>query len=234
MTWGNQHGKIRIGLVIFVFLLGLLVGQFTYRFLTRANRFNDEAVELMNQGKYDSALLKLEEALAENPNHVHANYHQGICMAEKHRWDEALIAFERTIRLDPKEAKAHFNKGKILWMHSRFDDAARALQIATDLQSPYPDAWVLLAESYYESYLRQMIADPTTERSSGRAVIAFKTYLKQRPNPPDLQMIERKLEILQHVERYPEVLEKRRQEAQAEAEKKKLLKPKRKKSRSKR
>lgn len=208
---GNRSGRIRTGLIVFVFLLGLVAGQFTYRFLTTANRLNDEAVELMNQGKYDSALAKLDEALAEKPNHVRATYHRGICLAEKHRWDEALQAFERTIALDPNEARAHFNRGKILWTQGRFAEAAASLERATAIKTPYPDAWILLAESYYEQYLRQMIADPETATSPARAVAAFKTYLKQRPNAPDARTVDQKLEIIRHLDRYPEVLEKRRQ-----------------------
>ncbi len=206
----GDSGKVRLGLIVFVFLLGLVAGQFTYRFLTTANRLNDEAVELMNQGKYDSALAKLDEALAEKPNHVRANYHRGICLAEKHRWDEALQAFERTIALDPNQARAHFNRGKILWTQGRFAEAAASLERATEIKTPFPDAWILLAESYYEQYLRQMIADPSKAGSPARAVAAFKTYLKQRPGAPDARTVDQKLEIIRHLDRYPEVLEKRR------------------------
>jgi tetratricopeptide (TPR) repeat protein len=208
-VWSNNAGRIRLGLVLFVFLLGLVVGQFTYRYLTRANRFNDEAVELMNQGKYDSALARLDEALADSPNHVLATYHRGLCLAEKHRWEEALAAFDRTSRLDPGHAQAFFNKGRILWMQSAFEQAIPALTQATDLKSPYPDAWILMAECHYELYLRAKATDPKSSASPALATAAFKTYLKQRPDAPDVQTVERKLEVLQHVERYPEVLAKR-------------------------
>jgi len=212
MSWlAGERGRMRLGLVVFVFLLGLLVGQFTYRFLTKANRLNDEAVELMNQGKYDSALEKLDEALDDKPGHVQATYHRGICLVEKHRWDEALEAFERTIALDPNEARAHFNRGKILWTQGRFAEAAASLERATALKTPYPDACILLAECYYEQYLHQMIADAKSAGSPARAVAAFKTYLKQRPDAPDARTVDQKLEILRHLDRHPEVLQKRRQ-----------------------
>ncbi len=212
--WVSASGRIRAGLIAFVFLLGLLAGGVTYHFLTKANRLHGEAVELMNQGKYDSALAKLEAALAENPHHVPATFHRGLSLVEKHRWDEALAAFEATLRLDPDHARAHYNRGRILWMRGRFEQAAAALQRATDLKSPFPDAWVLLAECYYELYLRQMLGGPDSGASPARAVAAFKTYLRQRPNAPDTQTVERKLQILQHVERYPQVLEQRRREDQ--------------------
>ena len=168
----------------------------------------------MNQGKYDSALVKLDEALAENPNHVHANFHRGLCLVEKHRWDEALAAFERTMRLDQDNAEAHFNMGRILWMRGKFAQAATELERATKLVSPNPDAWILLAECYYEIYLREMIATPELAGSPARAIAAFKTYLKQRPNAPDTHTVDRKLEILKHIEHYPEILEEKRRREQ--------------------
>ncbi|MBN2498167.1 MAG: tetratricopeptide repeat protein [Deltaproteobacteria bacterium] len=210
-----QSGRARTGLVVFVFLLGLVVGQFTYRYLTRSNRLNDEAVELMNQDKYDSALEKLDQALAIEPHHVRANFHRGICLFERHRFDEALESFDLVSRLEPKEPRAHFRKGKILWFQRQFEQAIQALERAVELKPEYPDAWIILAECHYEIYLRQMAAAPETTGSPARAVAAFKNYLKQRPAAPDRHIVERKLEILAHAERYPEVLEKRRQQMEA-------------------
>ncbi len=213
----DQSGKIKLGLVLLVFLLGLVAGQLTYRYMTRANRLNDEAVDLMNQGKYDTALKILAEALEIQPRHPEANFHQGICLAERHRFDEALEAFTRVALLDPSRADAHYQQGRILWMLKRYDKAIAPLQKATDIQNNYPNAWIVLAESLYEKHLRLLIEEPDSQNSPAPAVAAFKTYLKQRTSAPDKHIVERKLEILTHLQRYPEVLEKRRQMMEWEA-----------------
>ncbi|MBW2703069.1 MAG: tetratricopeptide repeat protein [Deltaproteobacteria bacterium] len=213
----DQSGKIKLGLVLLVFLLGLVAGQLTYRYMTRANRLNDEAVDLMNQGKYDTALKILAEALEIQPRHTQANFHQGICLAERHRFDEALEAFTRVALLDPSRADAHYQQGRILWMLKRYDKAIAPLQKATDIQNNYPNAWIVLAESLYEKHLRRLIEEPDTQSSPAQAEAAFKTYLKQRASAPDKHIVERKLKILAHLDRYPEVLEKRRQMMEWEA-----------------
>jgi tetratricopeptide (TPR) repeat protein len=215
--WPERRGGIRLGLVAFVFLLGLVAGQFTYRYLTRSNRLNDEAVELMNQGKYEAALARLEQALEIDPHHFLANYHRALCLVERRRWDEALDSFDLAIRLQPENARPHFNRGKLLWTLGRFEEGLSSLTRAADLDHEDPETWLLIGECRYELFLRQVAERPAEPRSPAEAVAAFKNYLRLREKAKDRTTVERKLEILQHVERFPEVLQKRQERAPAEA-----------------
>ncbi len=206
----GARGGIRLGLVVFVILLGLVVGQFTWRYMTRANRLNDEAVELMNQDKYEAAMRQLDEALEIDPGHFLATYHRAICRAERHRWEDALADFDRALELRPDEPRAHFNRGKLLWTLSRFEDARRSLQRATELDPAAPEPWLLLGECEYELHLRAAAAAaPQAPGSPAAALAALKNYLRLEARPADRRAVERKIEILEHLERFPEVLQRR-------------------------
>ncbi len=210
---GKKKGRWgwRLGPVIFVVLLAALVAHYLYRYARPADRLNNEAVELMNSDKYDSALEKLDEALGYDPDHLAATYHRGICLAEKHRWDEAMQAFDRAAALDQLEPKAPFNKGKVLWYLKRYQEAIAPLEQALKLEENYPDAWLILGECLYEIYLGEMAAKSEPPPSPENAKIAFRQYLKYRPGASDRLAVQKKIEILDDVTKYPELLEKRRE-----------------------
>lgn len=201
----------RLGPIVFVVLLVALAAHYIYRYARPADRLNNEAVELMNSGKYDSALEKLEQALAHDPEHFAANYHRGLCLAEKHRWEEAMQALDRASEIDRLEPKAPFNKGKVLWHLKRFREAVVPLERAVELEENYPDAWLLLGECLYEIYLEEMAMKTEPPPSPEKAKNAFRQYLKYRPGASDRLAVEKKIEILTDVNKYPELLEKRRE-----------------------
>jgi len=210
----TQEGKVKLGLVIFIILAALVAGRFIYRYADKATRLNDEAVEQMTKGNFDSALDLLDEALEEDPNHIQANYHRGICLAEKRRFDEAVAAFDKVTMLEPKEANAYFNKGKILWNEQRWEEALpaleKAIEHATNLEEPNrASVWLLKAESLYEVYLDKFHENPEEAGSPSEAIAAFKTYLKERPGAPDKTAVAQKIDILNNPENYKEELDRR-------------------------
>ena len=210
----RQAGKIKLGLVIFIILLALVAWRFVYRYADTATRLNDEAVELMTKDKFDTAMEKLDEALEADPNHIQANYHRGICLAERRRFDEAIAAFDKVTTLEPKEANAYFNKGKILWNEQRHEEAVpvfeRAIEHATNLEEANrKSVWLLLAESLYEMYLDKFTENPEEAGSPSKAVEAFKAYLRERPGAPDKTAVQQKIDILNNPENYKEELDRR-------------------------
>lgn len=199
----DNSGKVKLGLVLFIVLLALVVARFVYRYADKATRLNDEAIEMMNMEKFDSALSKLDEALAEDPKHVPANYHRGICLAERHRFDEAIEAFDRTIVLDPKSADSYFNKGKIYWYQNLYQEAVAPLEKATELHEHLNkknkgSAWLLLGESLYELHLDKLANNPEEAGQPTKAVAAFKAYLAERPGAPDKSAVRGKIDILEN------------------------------------
>ncbi|HUU01701.1 MAG TPA: tetratricopeptide repeat protein [Myxococcota bacterium] len=212
----EQSGKVKIGLVLFVALLIAVTVRYVYYFTDKATRLTEEAKELMGSDKFDSALEKLDEAVAEDPESVPAHYHRGICLAERHRFDEALLAFARVSELDPEEANSYFNSGKIHWYQERYSEALAPLQKAIDLQKRLEKAnrgfvWLLLGDCLYELYLDKLANDPEHAGSPSRAVAAFKTYLKERPGAADKGAVEQKLQIMEKPEDFKEVIAKHKQ-----------------------
>jgi tetratricopeptide (TPR) repeat protein len=210
----QPDGKAKLGLVIFLILLILVVGRFVYRYADTATRLNDDAVEQMTQDNFDTALELLDQALEADPNHIQANYHRGICLAEKRRFDEAIAAFDKTTTLEPKEANAYFNKGKILWNEQRWEEALpaleKAIEHATNLEEPNrASVWLLKAESLFELYLDKFHENPEEAGSPSEAIAAFKTYLKERPGSPDKTAVQQKIDILNNPENFKEELERR-------------------------
>lgn len=210
----NQDGKVKLGLVIFIVLAALVAGRFIYRYADKATRLNDEAVEQMTKGNFDTALELLDQALEDDPSHIQANYHQGICLAEKRRFDEAIAAFDKVTMLEPKEANAYFNKGKILWNEQRWEEAIpaldKAIEHATNLEEPNrASVWLLKAESLYELYLDKFHENPEEAGSPSEVIAAFKTYLKERPGAPDKTAVAQKIDILNNPENYKEELDRR-------------------------
>jgi tetratricopeptide (TPR) repeat protein len=210
----KPDGTVKLGLVIFLVLLILVVGRFVYRYADTATRLNDDAVEQMTQDNYDTALEILNQALEADPNHIQANYHRGICLAQKRRFDEAIAAFDRTTALEPKEANAYFNKGKVLWNEQRWEEALpaleKAIEHATNLEKQNrANAWLLKAESLYELYLDKFHENPEEAGSPAEAIAAFKTYQRERPGAPDKTAVQQKIDILNNPENYREELDRR-------------------------
>jgi len=196
-------------------LLAAVAGRFIYRYADKATRLNNEAIELMNHGKYDSALDKLREALEANPDHLHANYHRGICLAEKHDWDEATAAFDRVITLDPKEANAHFNKGRILFHLDRYEQALASFERAAEWKSRLekPNRNTVqryIGECHYEMHLDKLANTPEEAGDPRAALTAFKTYLDERPGAPEKIAIQQKIDILENPDDHTDVIAKRK------------------------
>jgi tetratricopeptide (TPR) repeat protein len=222
----RQGGKVKLGLVVFLILLALVAGRFVYRYADKATRLNDEAVEQMVNGNFDTALEMLDEALQSDPNHIQANYHRGICLAEKRRFDEAIAAFDKTTTLEPKEANAYFNKGKILWNEQRWEEALpaleKAIEHATNLEEPNrASVWLLKAESLYELFLDKYTENPEGAGSPSEAIATFKHYLQERPGAPDKTAVQQNIDILNNPENYKEELDRRQKLKKTEIDDKK-------------
>lgn len=91
-----------------------------------------EAQELIQAGRLDAALLKIDEFLAEEPLHPEAWYKRGNVLKDLGRPEEAVGSYERAIELRPKYPAALCNRGVVLLRLGRTSNALEDFMRAVD------------------------------------------------------------------------------------------------------
>jgi tetratricopeptide (TPR) repeat protein len=96
-------------------------------------------MSLMQQGNYQAALGKFEEAAQLNENDPLFANNAGFAYYKLERYQDSLYWFNKAIEIDPKRAIAYLNLGDALVKLNRNADAREAykkyLQLAPDSKS---------------------------------------------------------------------------------------------------
>jgi tetratricopeptide (TPR) repeat protein len=100
---------------------------------------------LFNQGKYEEALLALDEALNIDPGLATAWASRAGTLINLGRNEEALQAAENAISLDSQYSVAWYNKGAALFYMGKYEEAVPALDKAIELNPNYALAWITKA-----------------------------------------------------------------------------------------
>lgn len=84
------------------------------------------------QGRAEEALVLLDDALDQRPDHYRLHYNRARALLALERADAALEAVERALHQQPVFAPAWFTKGRALAALARWDAAAAAFQHALE------------------------------------------------------------------------------------------------------
>ena len=87
-------------------------------------------------------------------------------------------------RIDPRNANLRFRTGLLLGRLERYQEAKAELEIATQVEPSYADAWILLCESC----IRLKLAH--------EAQAAFEQAKRLRPDEPELKAMEPRIRAL--------------------------------------
>lgn len=80
------------------------------------------ALQYLTEGEYETALNRVERALAANPRYVDALNVMGLLRSTLGQPDEAESAFKKALRQDPQNSSALNNYGRFLCQQKRYDD----------------------------------------------------------------------------------------------------------------
>jgi tetratricopeptide (TPR) repeat protein len=96
-----------------------------------------EGDELFDEGKYEEALEKYDQALALEPNLAMAWVGKGMAHNALEDYSEALDAFEMAISINPGYAKAWYGKGVALYGLGRYEESIEAFDKALEIYPEY-------------------------------------------------------------------------------------------------
>ena len=113
--------------------------------LARANL----GIALFSLGKYDSALVALDDALARDPGLLHAHYTRGLIFhAQGKEHEAALAAFEAVAAADDDDPLVHYYLGRTLAKLERGEEAIAEFERAIELDPNSVSAHYALAHQF--------------------------------------------------------------------------------------
>lgn len=99
----------------------------------------DLGLLLVNNKRFDEAIVQCVEALRLEPNNAEAHGNMGIALVSKRKFDEAFEHFNEALRLDPGRAETHVNLANALVMMGSPDAAIQHLIEALRLKPENAD-----------------------------------------------------------------------------------------------
>jgi arylsulfatase A-like enzyme/Flp pilus assembly protein TadD len=111
------------------------------------------AKNLGQDGRYEEAVARMREVVAEDPNIIDAHLTMGNWLARLKRGDEAAAAFKRALALKPDDDIALGNLARVYLARGREKDALDALEVyrtALRLNPKSPQSWYQLATIYLD------------------------------------------------------------------------------------
>jgi tetratricopeptide (TPR) repeat protein len=166
-----------------------------------------DAMSFGSAGKYESALMAIEEALALQENYADAWLMKGVILVKQGWCSKALKCFDKVIELNPKSAAVWHLKGATLVMLDKNDDAVECFRKAVALDPDNIELHLTMASSFqrqrrfedalncYENVLRLRPHDPRIPYLIGimwgnmgtyeKALDSFETALRMKPDFTD-------------------------------------------------
>jgi Flp pilus assembly protein TadD len=108
----------------------------------------EDAQALIQQGKLDAALRKLDTHLRRNRQDAQARFTRGVVLAELGRVEEGVSAFATLVRDYPEMPEPYNNLAVLYARQGRYEDARAALEAAAALQPDAPATQENLGDVY--------------------------------------------------------------------------------------
>lgn len=140
----------------------------------RGAAYDDWAVALSEQRKYDEAIAVLREGLSINPQDAVYYDTLGLILTNARRPVEAVSMLEKAVELEPNDAAFNSNLGNALVMEGKLEEAIVKYRRAVELEPKFPAAhynWgnVLFMQKKYDEaiaeYQKAIVLNPRSSTS---------------------------------------------------------------------
>lgn len=160
--------------IFFTFSMFLCVNLIFAQNKTAAEVMVFEGVYLYDEGKYEEALAKYDEALTLDKNNIGALSEKAMTLDALQKYDEAVDICKLILKLYPEEdnATVYVTYGNALDHLNNTDEAIKIYDKGLDL---YPD--------YYPLYFNKGIALVNSQKYD-EAILLFQNSTKLNPNHP--------------------------------------------------
>jgi protein O-mannosyl-transferase len=102
--------------------------------------YSNRGFGLLQEGRYDDAILDFEAALRVKPDYAYAQNNMGMALLQKGHPDQAEPHFQKALEIKPDYAEPYDNLGTILWDRGQVDAAIADLEKAVKINPDYSDA----------------------------------------------------------------------------------------------
>jgi tetratricopeptide (TPR) repeat protein len=113
--------------------------------------YKDKAAALADIGRYDDALVTVNEGLLQFKNNAGMWNNKGYILYKMGRYNEAIDAYTQAVTIDPTYEKGWINKGDALMKTGRLDEAINAYNMVLALNPENSDALSRLETAQKES-----------------------------------------------------------------------------------
>jgi tetratricopeptide (TPR) repeat protein len=101
----------------------------------KANLSYLQGVQVYNEGRYEEALAKFDEAVRLEPGVAEYHRSRGVTLHAMGRYEEALASVDRSIELQPNAADGHRLRAEVLHAMGRHEEAQEEERVARKLDS---------------------------------------------------------------------------------------------------
>lgn len=110
-----------------------------------------QADKLLNQNKFDEALIEIDSVLSKDPKNPHALLGKALISYYKANHKDALTYFDQVIEIDKQNKYPYYLKGIVLFELSDYPKALETVNKSLEIDSSYVTALILKCNILRES-----------------------------------------------------------------------------------